>query len=342
MISLNESEQQLLTTLNWFRSRYALYAGLDVDRRATKESIEAFGQMWIGKFKKDWTNGFDDLVDKEILEVIDGSFEFTNQGLVLKEKLARKSLFYQYEYDNYFNQEKNSKVHQEFCRQVYGEDLSQHGLITKEELNYLLEKLGHGRFAKILDAGCGNGKITELIQQRSGAQLYGIDISEQGIQIAKERTATNNDLFFEKMDMDHLDYSPNFFDGIISLDTFYYSKNQRNLLESLIRILQKGGRLFIYYSQWIMDESTSENLLGSKTNLAYHLDDLGLKYSYTDLTKSGLDHWKLKLKKLEEMKELFEVEGSLDLWRYRYLESKRYANWGDKKYSRYLYEISVD
>lgn len=44
---------------------------------------------------------------------------------------------------------------------------------------------------------------------------------------------------------------------------------------------------------------------------------------------------------MEEMKSDFEAEDSLDLWEYRYTEAKRYANWGDDKYARYLYEIWV-
>ncbi|MBK7410021.1 MAG: hypothetical protein IPJ40_19405 [Saprospirales bacterium] len=48
MKTLSTSEKQLITTLAWFRSRYALYQHLDPERKATKESIEYFGKTWIG------------------------------------------------------------------------------------------------------------------------------------------------------------------------------------------------------------------------------------------------------------------------------------------------------
>lgn len=41
------------------------------------------------------------------------------------------------------------------------------------------------------------------------------------------------------------------------------------------------------------------------------------------------------------MKKDFIDEGNIDLWEYRFRESNRYANWGENKYSRYLYEIEM-
>jgi hypothetical protein len=74
--------------------------------------------------------------------------------------------------------------------------------------------------------------------------------------------------------------------------------------------------------------------------LAKILNILGASYQFEDLTESGLQHWKKKWTVLEKMKETFKKEGNEALWQYRYREAKRYANWGDEKYTRYLYEIS--
>ncbi|MBK7410019.1 MAG: hypothetical protein IPJ40_19395 [Saprospirales bacterium] len=67
--------------------------------------------------------------------------------------------------------------------------------------------------------------------------------------------------------------------------------------------------MMAYFSQWIMDEAYAENLLPDNTHLAKALASLGLKYTFHNLTDSGLRHWKKKLAVLEDMREAFAKEG---------------------------------
>jgi ubiquinone/menaquinone biosynthesis C-methylase UbiE len=335
---LTPAEKQLISTLGWFRSRYALFLGLDLQRKANKENIEFFGSKWMGDFKEDWNLAYHSLQTKGIIGWIEEEFCFTKQGDILKEELERIEPFYQYEYDTYFHHESQSKAHSAFCEQVYGMDLSQHGLIDQQELTILLDRLNLLQPDWVLDLGCGNGKITEWLSSKINSNFEGIDISPQAIFQANQRCANVSNLNFKVGNLNQLNLDQKY-DAILFLDTLYYANNLIDTLKQTTSFLNEGGKIFAYFSQWIMEEQYYENLLPNNTHLAKALHSLGLSFHTVDLTLSGINHWKKKLKILIELKSTFEAESNSDLWDYRYREANRYANWGDDKYARYFYEI---
>ena len=338
MTRLTEAEKQLISSLSWFRTRYALFLGLDQDRQADRQNIEDFGQFWIGQFKQDWSKAFDSLVKKEFLSLSAGEYAFTQKGESVKTELEKETPFYKYEYDHFFHTESTSDVHSKFCEKVYGKDLSQHGLIDQEELSVLVESLKLQNCSHVLDIGCGNGRITEHLSDEVGVQFLGVDISTEAIDSALERTKKNEKISFRQENLDALDLSEKF-DAILFLDTLYYADNLANTIQNSLNSLTKKGRIYAYFSQWIMDTNYAKNLEPDNTHLAKVLTDLGLEFSTVNLTKSGIRHWKKKLEVLEDMKQDFTREGNEGLWQYRYNEAYRYANWGDQKYARYFYEI---
>lgn len=338
--NFTKAEKQLITTLGWFRSRYALFMGLSLDRYADKESVEEFGKIWIGDFKEDWADAFQSLSDASILTLTHEGYAFTDYGITVKNAIDSDIPFYKYEYDNFFSMDSQSKAHSVFCEKVYGMDLSQHGLIDQHELSFLLELLKKNSAKKILDIGCGNGKITEWISKSLAVSCVGIDISDEGVRLAGERTKDNPLLHFEIGNINDI-HSSEMYDAILFLDTLYYSTNLRKTLSQATALLKPGSRVYAYFSQWIMDEQYADRLHYRKTALAGILHELALPFSCIDLSESGRNHWKRKLDVLLTMKEDFFAEGSGQLWEYRHREAYRYATWGDNKYSRYLYEISV-
>lgn len=332
------AEKQLISTVAWFRSRYALFIGFSLDRKADKHSIEEFGKIWIGDFKKDWASTFTSLCQKNVLRIINDEYTFTDYGNSVKNKVELETPFYKYEYDNYFQLEKQSAAHSLFCERVYGLDLSQHGLIDQNELSLLIEMIKNFKPKNIIDIGCGNGKITEWIAKQTQITCFGIDISSEAIHNARSRTNDNILLSFEEGNLNNLQISGKY-DCILFLDTLYYSNNIKNTISQALELLNESGRIYAYFSQWIMDESYRESLHGDNTHLANVLTELNLNYSFIDLSESGIKHWKRKLEVLNSMKKDFLEEGSESLWEYRRREAHRYADWGDKKYARYLYEI---
>ena len=341
MEDYSPAEKQLISSLRWFRTRYAYFLGLDPDRPASKELLESFGKEWIGEYMQDWSPCYDALVARGILRVDNGAYSFTATGDEAKEIVEAQTPFFAYEYDNYFALQDKSAAHHAFCEKVYGKDLSQHGMIDMGELQHLSDALEGQSAGAVLDLGCGNGRLTEHLAPFYKGHLTGLDISPQAIISANRRTEGQDNLHFVEGNMNHLSYPDHSFDVIISLDTLYYSENRDKLMRKLLAMLKPGGKIFAYFSQWIMDvEEAGQYLAGDNTGLAITLKGLGVPFSYIDLTASGLAHWKLKHQTLQEMKGDFEAEGSMALWNYRNREAERYANWGDDKYARYFYTIS--
>lgn len=341
MIQLSSAEKQLVSCLAWFRSRYALLQDLDRNRKASQENIEIFGKFWVGKPKENWDSCYASLQAKGILQWLDDQYSFTEEGNALKDTLEQESPFYRYEYNNYFEMEERSIAHSHFCKRVYGADFSQHGLVNQAELAVLQKQLKEEMPKEVLDIGCGNGKITvHLANHCPNSHFTGIDISDKAIDSANKRLENTTNLSFEIGNMNQLQ-QPKKYDAILFLDTLYYANNIEQLFKNCIRHLTKDGIIYAYFSQWIMEGKYAKRLLGDKTMLAALCQHLQLNFRYTNLSESGIQHWKDKLTALEEMKSDFEAEGNLSLWEYRYTEAKRYANWGDDKYARYLYKIWV-
>jgi SAM-dependent methyltransferase len=156
---------------------------------------------------------------------------------------------------------------------------------------------------------------------------------------ANQRTLKKQNLYFQTGNMNKLNFHKSY-DAILFLDTLYYANDIQPLIKSCLAALNPNGRIFAYFSNWIIDVEYADNLKPENTELAKILNILGASYQFEDLTESGLQHWKKKWTVLEKMKETFKKEGNEALWQYRYREAIRYANWGDDKYTRYLYEIS--
>lgn len=92
---------------------------------------------------------------------------------------------------------------------------------SKQEDEIKLVKLALPNCCRVLDVGCGTGRIS-IILQKEGYNVFGLDLSEEMITIARNkgliRTYIGDFLDFN--------YKNNSFDGIISLHTgFSYIKD---------------------------------------------------------------------------------------------------------------------
>lgn len=114
-------------------------------------------------------------------------------------------------------------------------------LVTKR----VIEMLGDISGKKILDAGCGNGKVSRLLA-KGGASVFGIDKTEDQIKVAKNTDSKLKIQYFVG-DITNLDILPNDFDIAVSLMTFLYL-NKEDFIEAARQIrkhLKLGGR-FVY------------------------------------------------------------------------------------------------
>jgi SAM-dependent methyltransferase len=117
---------------------------------------------------------------------------------------------------------------------------------------HIVEQLGLGLRAQVLDVGCGPGWLSEYLA-RCGYWVTGIDISEDMVEIAGERVAAIEQPIgegiepvaeFHAMPVRELPWSERF-DAAILYDTMHHFDNEVSTLEAIGRTLVPGGRIYI-------------------------------------------------------------------------------------------------
>lgn len=96
---------------------------------------------------------------------------------------------------------------------------------------------------RILDLGCGNGRLFELFKGRN-IEYLGIDFSEKLIEKAQKRYGN----YFKVVNLLELPFSDGYFDSIWSIAVFHHlpSKQLRlKALREIKRVLKKNGKIVV-------------------------------------------------------------------------------------------------
>ena len=104
----------------------------------------------------------------------------------------------------------------------------------------LLEKLSYIPFQSALDLGCGTGEMLKLILQKDiHKELYGIDLSEEMLAVAKSKLPEQVKLLLG--DSEALPFPDNAFDVVYCNDSFHHYPAPQNVLREVNRVLKPGG-----------------------------------------------------------------------------------------------------
>lgn len=126
-----------------------------------------------------------------------------------------------------------------------------HGRVFDKPDEDLVKAVGFFRkhkVKKILDLGCGTGRHI-IYLSKLGFDVYGIDIAEEGIRIAREWL--NGEGLSANLDFGSiykkLPYKDNFFDAVISTQTIHHERieNIRKAIAEVERVLKSGGLVFM-------------------------------------------------------------------------------------------------
>ncbi len=105
--------------------------------------------------------------------------------------------------------------------------------------------------AKILDAGCGEGRNLIYCMQK-GYDVFGVDTNPEAIQLmhilAKQYKIPDYEARFQKMDIERLRFPDDIFDVVISSAVLHFAHNEEHfiqMLSEMIRILKPEGKLFL-------------------------------------------------------------------------------------------------
>ncbi|MCP3659077.1 MAG: class I SAM-dependent methyltransferase [Bacteroidetes bacterium] len=96
---------------------------------------------------------------------------------------------------------------------------------------------------KVLDIGCGDGKITNYIKRKiPKGEILGIDPSKSMIQLANSLFENEDNLNFKENSAE--DYlGENVYDLIVGFNSFHWIKNKNQAFENIYRALKPKGKL---------------------------------------------------------------------------------------------------
>lgn len=167
------------------------------------------------------------------------------------------------------------------------EDYAEHSSAQYKWGKELLDVLSLNGTERLLDIGCGDGKITELISKKlKSGKVVGIDSSKDMIRFARQKYTNDKfeNLSFEVRDARNLGFEEEF-DVIYSNAALHWIKDQECVLKEAFKSLNKGGKiLFQMGGKGNLEEMISiitNTLKGGKWN-QYFSDFENPFYFYSD------------------------------------------------------------
>ncbi|HZR44503.1 MAG TPA: class I SAM-dependent methyltransferase [Ktedonobacteraceae bacterium] len=116
----------------------------------------------------------------------------------------------------------------------------------------------------VLDAGTGPGTLArELARRQPQLEVYGIDLSGDMIQRAREHTKREQleeRVHFDIGNVAQLPYPDHTFDVIISTISMHHWYELEQPLRDLYRVLRPGGRLWIYDFRFVKVQAVEKAL----------------------------------------------------------------------------------
>lgn len=103
--------------------------------------------------------------------------------------------------------------------------------------------------ARVLDVGCGDGELLELLQTEKQVDGRGVEISQRGV---NECVARGLSVIQGNADTDLVFYPDKGFDYVILSQTLQATHNPKAVLEHLLRIGEKAIVSFPNFGHWRM------------------------------------------------------------------------------------------
>jgi arsenite methyltransferase len=159
----------------------------------------------------------------------------------------------------------DERLQQEFNRwaaEGEGEKMEHHHLDITEKTIRLMDLRPGDR---VLDLGCGAGWATRLLARRvedqdGSGKVIGLDVSDEMIRRAQAMPSEFENISYVCGSAQKIPGPDNFFDKVLSVESFYYYPDQERVLRELFRVMAPGGRMFIlinlykdnhYSLQWV-------------------------------------------------------------------------------------------
>lgn len=116
-----------------------------------------------------------------------------------------------------------------------------HAYLDSFEKYDLFEMMGDIRGKKVLDLGCGTGRMAEYLR-KFGAEVVGIDISEKMLEIARKKVGSAT---FVQGDVEDLPFEDESFDMVVGAFLVVHLPELETCFREVYRVLKEGGEFIV-------------------------------------------------------------------------------------------------
>lgn len=161
----------------------------------------------------------------------------------------------------------------------------------------------------VMDLGSGQGITSVFFAKEYGFKVYAVDLwsdPEENRKFFKQMGLNENEIIPVKADATNLQFEKEFFDAVVSTDSYnYFGRDEKYLDEKLLPFVKKGGYIYIVIPGMVKDyhDNLPKELLLSWTpeQLEYMHD---IEYWRDIVSKS----------KMSEIISITETEGNEECW----------------------------
>jgi SAM-dependent methyltransferase len=188
-------------------------------------------------------------------------------------------------------------------RETYGEDIGQNSWITTDEYDTFYSWLDLSPGKHVLEIASGSGGPALYLAKKSGCQVTGLDINEEGVKTANRQAldARLSNVNFQLADVNQrLPFEDDSFDAVMCIDSMNHFHDRPGYLREWRRVLKPGKRALFTDPVVITGPVTNEEL-AARSNIGFFL------FVPLEVTKSFIQEVGLKLIRCDDVTGNIEV-----------------------------------
>lgn len=180
------------------------------------------------------------------------------------------------------------QVLSEIRRETYGDDIGQNSWITTQEYDTFYSWLNLSAGDHVLEIASGSGGPALYLAKKFGCRITGLDINEEGIKTANQRTVDMNiaDATFQGVDINlGLPFENETFDAVMCMDSMNHFRDRLGYLHEWQRVLKTGKRA-LFTDPVVITGPVSNEELAARSSIGYFLF-VPLEVTQTLILKAG-------------------------------------------------------